>query len=64
MLNVSKENETRLTALAAVSNQTIDEFIETLLENYQDELEIKEAEQALQEPGGISLSELKAKYGL
>ena len=61
---MSEKNESRLTSLAAMTGKSVDDFIEILLENYQDELDIKEAEQVLQESGGISLSELKNKYGL
>jgi hypothetical protein len=64
MIKMSEKNETCLLNLAAMMDKSIDDFIEILLENYQDELDIKEAEQVLQESGGISLSELKKKYGL
>ncbi|MEI6707612.1 MAG: hypothetical protein WCK96_10815 [Methylococcales bacterium] len=64
MIKMSEKNESRLTSLAAMTGKSVDDFIEILLENYQDELDIKEAEQVLQESGGISLSELKNKYGL
>jgi hypothetical protein len=64
MLHVSEQTETKLLNLAKIADKPIDDFIEILLENYQDAQDIKEAEQALQESGGISLSELKAKYGL
>jgi hypothetical protein len=64
MIKMSEKNESRLASLAAITGKSVDDFIEILLENYQDELDIKEAEQVLQESGGISLSELKNKYGL
>ena len=64
MIKMSEKNESRLASLAAMTGKSVDDFIEILLENYQDELDIKEAEQVLQESGGISLSELKNKYGL
>jgi hypothetical protein len=64
MIKISEKNESRLASLAAITGKSVDDFIEILLENYQDELDIKEAEQVLQESGGISLSELKNKYGL
>jgi hypothetical protein len=64
MIKISGNNESRLINLAIMTGKSVDEFIEILLENYQDELDVKEAEQVLQESGGISLSELKNKYGL
>ncbi|MFI3190730.1 hypothetical protein BCS42_04045 [Crenothrix sp. D3] len=64
MIKMSEKNESRLANLAAMMGKSVDDFIEILLENYQDELDVKEAEQALKESGGISLSELKNKYGL
>ena len=42
----------------------MNEFIAMLLEIYQEELDIREAEQILNEEGGIGLNDLKAKYGL
>jgi hypothetical protein len=64
MIKMSEKNESRLASLAAITGKSVDDFIEILLENYQDELDIKEAEQVLQESGGITLSELKNKCGL
>ena len=64
MIKMSEKNESRLASLAAMTGKSVDDFIEILLENYQDELDIKEAERVLQESGGISLSELKNKYVL
>ena len=64
MIQLSENNESRLASFAAMTGKSIDDFIELLLENYQDELDAKEAEQILKESGGISLNELKNKYGL
>lgn len=64
MLQISEQTETKLLSMAAISRQSVDDFIEALLENYLDDLDVKEAEQAMNERGGISLSDLKAKYEL
>ena len=64
MIQLSENNESRLASFAAMTGKSIDDFIELLLENYQYELDAKEAEQILKESGGISLTELKNKYGL
>ncbi len=64
MIQLSENTESRLASFAAMTGKSIDDFIELLLENYQDELDAKEAEQILKESGGISLTELKNKYGL
>jgi len=64
MLQISEQNESQLVTMARSAGKTVNEFIETLLEVYQDEADVYEAEQALKEEGSISLNELKAKYEL
>ncbi len=64
MLQISEQNESQLVTMARAAGKTVNEFIETLLEIYQDEADVYEAEQALKEEGSISLNELKAKYEL
>lgn len=64
MLQISEYNETQLANMAAVVGKSVDDFLGMLFEIYQDEIDVKEAEQALKEQGGISLAELKAKYAL
>ena len=44
--------------------KSVDEMLTTLIEVYQDTLDVKEAEEALKEEGVISLSQLKEKYAL
>ncbi|MGH8475958.1 MAG: hypothetical protein ACRERV_09640 [Methylococcales bacterium] len=64
MLQIDPKTQHDIISLAASSGQTVDEFLEMLLEAYQDQQDMKDAEQALKEPGGISLPELRNKYGL
>ncbi len=64
MLQVSKYNESQLTQMATVVGKSVDEMLTTLIEVYQDTLDVKEAEEALKEEGVISLSQLKEKYAL
>jgi uncharacterized protein (DUF1778 family) len=64
MLQISEQNESLLVSMARAAGKSVNEFIETLLEIYQDEADVYEAEQALKEEGDISLNELKAKYEL
>jgi hypothetical protein len=67
-LELDDETATLLTELVELEHlspaQLLKKMLHEHLENYQDELDAKEAEQVLQEAGGISLSELKNKYGL
>ncbi|MDO9141630.1 MAG: DUF6290 family protein [Methylobacter sp.] len=67
-LELDDETATLLTELVELEHlshaQLLKKMLQEHLENYQDELDAKEAEQVLQESGGISLSELKNKYGL
>lgn len=64
MLQISQQNESQLITMARVAGKSVNEFIEILLQIYQDELDVYEAEQALKEEGGVSLTALKAKYEL
>lgn len=64
MLQISEQNENSLLELAKLTHHSVNKCLEMLIENYQDDLDVKEAEQALQEQGGISISELKSKYEL
>jgi hypothetical protein len=64
MLQINYRNELQLSRLAAQAGKTVDEFIEILLDAYQDEIDVKDAEHALKESGGISLDDLKTKYRL
>jgi len=64
MLQISKYHETQLINMSNVVGKSVDEFLDILFEIYQDEIDVKEAEQALKEQGGISLTELKIKYDL
>lgn len=67
-LELDDETATLLTELAELEHlshaQLLKKMLHEHLENHQDELDAKEAEQVLQESGGISLTELKNKYGL
>jgi hypothetical protein len=67
-LELDDETATLLTELVELEHlspaQLLKKMLHEHLENYQDELDVKEAEQVLQESGGISLAELKNKYGL
>lgn len=67
-LELDDETATLLTELVELEHlspaQLLKKMLHEHLENHQDELDAQEAEQVLQEPGGISLSELKNKYGL
>jgi hypothetical protein len=64
MLQINEQTESELLALAHLAGKSANEFIAMLLETYQEELDVREAEQVLNEKGGISLNDLKAKYGL
>jgi hypothetical protein len=67
-LELDDETATLLTELVEIEHlshaQLLKKMLHEYLENYQDEQDAKEAEQVLQESGGISLAELKNKYGL
>jgi hypothetical protein len=67
-LELDDETATLLTELVEIEHlspvQLLKKMLQEHLENYQDEQDAKEAEQVLQESGGISLAELKNKYGL
>lgn len=67
-LELDDETATLLTELVELEHlspaQLLKKMLHEHLEYHQDELDAKEAEQVLQESGGISLSELKNKYGL
>ena len=70
MMTLELDDETAilLTELVEIEHlspvQLLKKMLQEHLENYQDELDAKEAEQVLQESGSISLAELKNKYGL
>jgi len=64
MLQLNEQTESELLTLAHSAGKSANEFIAMLLEIYQEELDVREAEQILKEEGGISLNDLKAKYGL
>ena len=50
--------------MSNVIGKSVDEFLDILFEIYQNEIDVKEAEQTLKKQGGISLIELKIKYDL
>ncbi len=64
MLQINEQTESELLTLAHSAGKSANEFIAMLLEIYQEELDVREAEQVLNEEGGIGLNDLKAKYGL
>jgi hypothetical protein len=64
MLQINEQTESELLTLAHLAGKSTNEFIAMLLEIYQEELDVREAEQVLNEKGGIGLNDLKAKYGL
>ncbi len=64
MLQINEQTESELLTLAHLAGKSANEFIDMLLEIYQEELDVREAEQVLKEEGGINLNDLKAKYGL
>lgn len=47
MIQISEYNETQLANIAAVVGKSVDDFLGMLFEIYQDEIDVKEAEQAL-----------------
>lgn len=64
MLQINEQTEAELRNLAHSAGKSANDFVALLLEIYQDELDVREAEQALNETGGIGLNALKAKYNL
>lgn len=64
MLWVNQKIENNIINLAASSGQTVDEFLKMLLDIYQDQQDIQEAERVRKEPGGISLPDVREKSGL
>ncbi|MDD5319025.1 MAG: hypothetical protein PHD43_00145 [Methylococcales bacterium] len=64
MLQINEQTESELLTMAHSAGKSANEFIAMLLEIYQEELDVREAEQVLNEEGGIGLNDLKAKYGL
>ena len=64
MLQISEQTESELLSFAHSAGKSANEFIAMLLEVYQEELDVREAEQVLKEEGGIELNDLKTKYGL
>jgi hypothetical protein len=64
MLQINEQTESELLSFAHSAGKSANEFIAMLLEVYQEELDVREAEQVLKEEGGICLNDLKAKYGL
>jgi hypothetical protein len=64
MLQISEQNTSQLTTMADMAGKSVNEFIEILLQNYQDEIDVYEAEQVLKEKGDVSLTDLKIKYEL
>lgn len=64
MLQISQQNESQLITMAHVAGKSVNEFIEILIQIYQDEIDVYEAEQVLKEDGGINLTALKVKYEL
>jgi len=64
MLQISEQTESELLGFAHSAGKSANDFIAMLLEAYQEELDVREAEQVLKEEGDIGLSDLKAKYGL
>ncbi len=64
MLHINEQTESELLTLAQSAGKSANEFIAMLLEAYRDELDVREAEQVLNEEGGIRLNDLKTKYGL
>jgi len=64
MLQISEQTESELLSFAHSAGKSANEFIVMLLEAYQEELDVREAEQVLKEEGGIGLNDLKTKYGL
>jgi len=64
MITLDPQVENELTALALEKGVTVSELIKQIILSYQEEKEIQEAEKALHESGGISLTALKTKYAL
>ena len=64
MLQINEQTESELLALARLAGKSANEFVAMLLEIYQEQLDVREAEQVLNEKGGIGLNDLKTKYGL
>jgi len=64
MITLDPQLEKELQAIASETNMSIPELIKKFMSSYQDEQDIKDAEQALKESDSISLSDLKKKYAL
>ena len=64
MLQINEQTESELLSLAHSAGISANDFIVMLLEAYQEELDVREAEQVLKEEVGIGLNDLKAKYSL
>ena len=52
MLQISEQTESELLSFAHSAGKSANEFIVMLLEAYQEELDVREAEQVLKEEGG------------
>lgn len=64
MLQINEQTESELLSFAHSAGKSVNEFIAMLLEIYQEELDVREAEQVLKEEGGLCLNGSKSKYGL
>jgi len=64
MITLDVQLEQELQAIASETNLSIPELIKKFMLSYQDEQDVKDAEQALKEPDSISLADLKKKYAL
>ncbi|MDD2661349.1 MAG: hypothetical protein PHY54_16990 [Methylococcales bacterium] len=65
MIDIAPTTEQRLIQAANHEGLTPEKFLERLLFDYdQEQADINQAELAFNEPGAISLSELKQKYRL
>ncbi len=64
MIDLPAPIETRLIHAALDSGQNLARFLETLLDEYEDQHDIKQAEIALKEEGSMSLKQFRAIHGV
>jgi hypothetical protein len=64
MLNLKSQTERHVLDAAAEYGKGVDDFLEMLIELYQDQQDVKDAKEELKELGGICLPDLRVKYGL
>ncbi|WP_347986052.1 hypothetical protein [Methylomonas sp. AM2-LC] len=65
MIELSPSTEHRLILAAQAVGQNLSTFLDSLLDEYlEDQFDIKLAETALKEDGGMSLKDFRSKHGV